>query len=177
MNIFEQDRRRSFLSSLKIESRDMLDLYRLMKSVDLHVKGDFDITQYGRLQTLKEESFQKESADFKQAVMIVYQNVVDDKWRFKHAAASAIELYLNGEPRASTCRKMNFAPEKVESYPAVLDEKFNWFRDGCFMTQGDETVALNPLFGAEVSYINNFKRLISWYNTGGTVNLEFFRTT
>lgn len=176
MNIFEQDRRRSFLNSMKIESRDMLDLYRLIKSVDLHVKGDYDITKYGRLQNLKEESFQKEAADLKQSVMSVYQNVVDDKWRFKFACLSAIEFYLYGEPRASTCRKMTFTPEKVSSYEA-LKGSFNWVRDGCYETRGSEVVALNPLFESEVSFINNFINLVSWYNNDGTVNHQFFRTT
>lgn len=177
MNIFQQDRRRSFINNMKIENQGMLDLYRLLKSIDLHVKGDYDIVKYGRLQKLKEESFQKESTDLKQAVMSVFQNVVDDKWKFKISALCAIEFYLNGEPRAHTSRKMNFDPSKVLSYPALDDESFGWFKEGCYKTIRGEVVAVNPLFETEVFFINNFKRLVSWYNMEGTINREFFRTT
>ena len=176
MNIFQQERRRSFINNMKIETQEMLDLYRLLKSIDLHVKGDYDIVKYGRLQKLKEESFQKESADLKQAVMAVFQNVVDDKWKFKISALCAIEFYLNGEPRVHTSRKMNFDPSKVSSFRALEDESFGWFKDGCYETRGNEVIAVNPLFETEVMFINNFKRLISWYNMEGTINREFFRT-
>lgn len=176
MNIFEQDRRRSFINNLKVEGQDMLDLYRLVKSVDLHIKGDYDITSYGSLQKLKEESFQKEAADLKQVVMSVYQNVVDDKWRFRIAALCALEFYLNGEPRAHTCRKLTFDPTKVLSLPALEDESFEWSKAGCYRTVDGQTIAVNPLFESEVLYINNFKRLISWYNMEGAINREFFRT-
>lgn len=176
MNIFEQDRRRSYINNLKIEGQDMLDLYRLVKSVDLHIKGEFDITKYGRLQKLKEESFQKEAADLKQVVMSVYQNVVDDKWRFRIASICALEFYLNGEPRAHTCRKMSFDPTKIPSLMALEDESFEWFKPGSFKTVEGQVIAINPLFEGEVLYINNFKRLVSWYNMEGTINREFFRT-
>lgn len=176
MNVFQQDRRRTFINNMRIEGQDMLDLYRLVKSIDLHVKGDFDITKYGRLQKLKEESFQKEAADLKQVVAGVYQNVVDDKWRFKIASLCALEFYLNGEPRANTSRRMTIDPSKVSSLGALEDENFEWYREGCFRTIDGVTVAINPLFEMEVLYINNFKGLISWYNMEGAINREFFRT-
>ena len=173
MNIFQRVNHQEALSKISISSKEMLNTYQWMKSVELHLTGNYDITKYSKLETLTELSFSKESNDMKLAVRSLAtlehpSGIV--MWYIKASALVAMDHLLNAKSRSSVVRQLMYTPEKVTDYFFIVafDGKSVY----------DQPMKEEMLFGYENLITKNYLLLCKWLESACStdlVNREFFK--
>jgi hypothetical protein len=106
MNIFRKQQRQQALKNIEISSDDMLDLYRLYKSIELYLIGDYDYLKYKRLKNLTKDSFAKESGDLKLAVraLSLSHRRSDQLLSMQRCILVALHYLVRDTPREKTAR-------------------------------------------------------------------------
>lgn len=173
MRVFANQRKIQNVVNMKIESGDMLNVYRLVKSLDLHLRGQYDYLKYFRLKNLTPESFTKEHSDLKLAVSKIHHNSNSVSWSFKMALCAAMRHVVFHEERHQWIHKFIYNATPIETWisdPHSLDQ------DGCFEYRALEgvVVSLSPLYDEEVKSLNRFHDVIHWYLSQETIRPDFF---
>ena len=135
----------------------MLDVYRLYKSIELHLIGDYDYLKYKRLKNLTEDSFQKESGDFKLLVRGLTFSHKDAVTTLKMSLKIASLFFLNSDSRDATLKKLVYGGMGLDCQPI------------------DSSLYPNAiLHDLEMLVISKHNEVVEWINSSDTINLDFF---
>lgn len=176
MNIFQRQRKLEALSAITIESDRMLEVYRIYKSVELHMAGSYDYPKYKRLKNLTRESFMKESGDLKIAVKNIFMNFSLQADVVKVCMAVALHSLALKEPRETNARVALYNPNAMPWWKAVEEGAYEVIQHpgrGFGVILG-ACVATSPLFEFEAGVVNRFIYMCSWLLPAVATNPEFF---
>lgn len=176
MNIFQRQRKLEALSAITIESDRMLEVYRIYKSVELHMAGSYDYPKYKRLKNLTRESFMKESGDLKIAVKNIFMNFSLQADVVKVCMAVALHSLVLKEPREHNARVALYNPNSMPWWQVLESGDFNIIQHdgrGFGVTLG-VCVAKSPLFEFEAGVVNRFISMWAWLLPAAATNPEFF---
>lgn len=176
MNIFQRQRKFEALSAITIESDRMLEVYRIYKSIELHMAGSYDYPKYKRLKNLTSESFMKESGDLKIAVRIIFLNFSLQQDIVKVCMAVALHSLVMKEPRENNARIALYNPNSMPWWKAIDEAAYEVIQHPGqgFGVVGGACVSTTPLFDFEASVVNRFIYMCAWLLPATTTNPEFF---
>lgn len=176
MNVFQQQRKREVLAAIAIDGDRMLEVYRIYKSVELHMAGSYDYPRYKRLKNLTAESFMKESGDLKIAVKNIFMNFSLQSDIVKVCMAVALHSLVLKESRESNARVALYNPNSMPWWKAVELGAFDVIQHegrGFGVLLG-ACVANSPLFEFEAGVVNRFIYMWAWLLPAVATNPEFF---
>lgn len=157
MNIFQRQRQLESLRKITIRSSSMLETYQVYKSIELSLTGDYDITQYGRLEKLTEESFLKESLDLRHTVQIIESCQLDNLARLQMCLVIAMNSLEEPVKRSELARTYKYKTVKGKEY--VLSGGLSELP---FIEREDD--GSNWLFAGSNERIKRFKLIVNWLN-------------
>lgn len=158
MNIWERNRRNANLKKIRITSESMLNQYKVYKSIELQLFGDYDYSKYARLKNLKEESFLKESGDLKLAVQILHSTELTGLELAKACLCIALNHVLQFQSRAEAARNYKYNKCIGQEFIGALRDLGEV--DSPFKNSGE-----GWLFEADNEYIKRGQRIIDFIKT------------
>ncbi|MGL4353144.1 MAG: hypothetical protein ACRCTP_04305 [Aeromonas popoffii] len=176
MNIFQRQRKLEALAAIAIEGDRMLEVYRIYKSIELHMVGSYDYPKYKRLKNLTTESFMKESGDLKIAVKNIFMNFSLQSDIVKVCMAVALHSVVMKESRENNARIALYNPNSMPWWRAIDEGAYEVIQHpgrGFGVILG-ACVSNSPLFDFEAGVVDRFIYMCAWLLPSVTTNPEFF---
>ncbi len=190
MNIFEKIRFNEAMRRMKCDV-NMLDVYSILKSLELAVTGKYDFNKYGTLQKLTEDSFNKETSDMKLAVRCLASNLIYSGQNLRYEALKICAVIAGLKYCSEAQNRLDIARAYVyRKNTPEMDMLFHYIENGfnihllnqVFIDEsyGTEIVegkflTENPYFEFEVQCINNFHNTVKVaLNQHDTILVDFF---
>lgn len=176
MNVFQRQSKNEALAAITIESDRMLDVYRLYKSIELHLIGSYDYPKYKRLKNLTEDSFMKESGDLKIAVKNIFMNFSLQIDVVKVCMAVALHSVVLKTPREINARTALYNPNSMPWWKAVEEGAYEVIQAPShgFGVMYGACISTVPLFDYEAGVVNRFIYMCAWLLPKTSTNPEFF---
>ena len=160
MNIFKQVQRHQALKKIQIESSEMLECYKILKSIELSLTGQYDYRKYKRLKNLTSESFEKEAGDLKLAVRSISSQGMDGTEILKCCLFVSLKHALVGTDRAECVKEFTYRRQMMWMKDSI-DGHMIPVVEGVRIIQGQPTPS-SPLFETDAIIILRFLELRDW---------------
>lgn len=108
MSFWDRKKRASAQKALKCKGDHMTLAYRIYKSIELHLNGEFDYPKYNYLRKLGPKSYDRESGDLKMAVATIAAHCRFEGQLFNMSLAVAMNHLLTNAPRAKLAHRYKY---------------------------------------------------------------------
>lgn len=145
MNIWERKKRVAARKAVKCKGDNMTLAYRIYKSIELYLRGEYDYEKYGYLKKIGPKSFEKESGDLKMAVRAIALHCKYEGSIFNMSIIVACHHLLDKVERTKLTHKYKYGNLEGKEYmvqKGKTDKPFSLGEDEGWLTEDDSQIKI-----------------------------------